>query len=140
MKVYFPSSQTAQKMKFSIKDFLSEGDQILRKKQIRSHLLTKFLMKNFIFYVVLLLFAVLMKVLRIVIVCDWPYLFIFLAIYLCLFNCMKTAAKKVQSKEDMSKLTIYLTQRKLISLWYLFLQLGPKQGSTFTARAVLHLR
>ena len=38
-----------QKMKFSIKDFFSKCDQILRKLQILSHLLKKSLLKNFIF-------------------------------------------------------------------------------------------
>ena len=42
---------TAQKMKFSIKDFFSKCDQIRRsiKLRISSHLLNKSLMKNFIF-------------------------------------------------------------------------------------------
>ena len=40
---------TAQNIKFSIKDFFSKCDQIRRKLQIRSHLLKKFLMKNFHF-------------------------------------------------------------------------------------------
>ena len=40
-----------QKMKFSIKDFFSKCDQILRKLQILSHLLKKSLLKNFIFCV-----------------------------------------------------------------------------------------
>ena len=40
---------TAQKMKFSIKDFFSKYDQIHRKLRIWSHLLKKFLMENFIF-------------------------------------------------------------------------------------------
>ena len=40
---------TVQKMKFSIKDFFSKCDQILRKLWIRSHLLRKSLMENFIF-------------------------------------------------------------------------------------------
>ena len=40
---------TAQKMKFSIKDFLSKYDQIRRKLQIWPHLLKKSLMVNFIF-------------------------------------------------------------------------------------------
>ena len=40
---------TAQKMKFSIKDFFSKYDQIRRKLRIWSHLLKKSLMKNFIF-------------------------------------------------------------------------------------------
>ena len=39
---------TAQKMKFSIKDFFSKCDQIRRKLRIWSHLLKKFLTKNFI--------------------------------------------------------------------------------------------
>ena len=39
----------AQKMKFSIKDFLSKCNQIRRKLQICSHLLEKSLMENFIF-------------------------------------------------------------------------------------------
>ena len=40
---------TAQKMKFSIKGFFSKCDQIRRKLRIRSHLLKKSLMVNFIF-------------------------------------------------------------------------------------------
>ena len=40
---------TAQKMKFSIKDFFSKRDQIRRKLRIWSHLLNKSLMENFIF-------------------------------------------------------------------------------------------
>ena len=40
---------TAQKMKFSIKDFFSKCDQIRRKLRIWSHLLKKSLMQNFIF-------------------------------------------------------------------------------------------
>ena len=40
---------TAQKMKFSIKDFLRKCDQICRKLRIWSHLLKKSLMENFIF-------------------------------------------------------------------------------------------
>ena len=39
-------SYTAQKMKFSIKDFFSKCDQIRRKLWIWSHLLKKFLMEN----------------------------------------------------------------------------------------------
>ena len=40
---------TARKTKFFIKDFFSICDQIRRKLQIRSHLLKKSLMENFIF-------------------------------------------------------------------------------------------
>ena len=40
---------TAQKMKFSIKNFFSKFDQIRRKQWIWSHLLKKSLMENFIF-------------------------------------------------------------------------------------------
>ena len=48
---------TAQKMKFSIKDFFSKGDQIRWKLQIWSHLLKRSLMENFIFcWVFVLLF------------------------------------------------------------------------------------
>ena len=42
-------SDTAQKMKFSIKDFFSKCDQIRRKLRIWSHLLKKSQMENFIF-------------------------------------------------------------------------------------------
>ena len=42
---------TAQKAKFSIKDFFSKCDQIRRKLRIWSHLLQKSLMENFIFCV-----------------------------------------------------------------------------------------
>ena len=44
---------TAQKMKFSIKDFFSKCDQIRWKLRIWSHLLKKALIENFIFCVVL---------------------------------------------------------------------------------------
>ena len=37
------------KMKFSIKDFFSQRDQIRRKQRIWSHLLKKSLLENFIF-------------------------------------------------------------------------------------------
>ena len=40
---------SAQKMKFSIRDFFSKCNQIQRKLQIWSHLFTKSLMENFIF-------------------------------------------------------------------------------------------
>ena len=45
---------TAQKMKFSIKDFFSKCDQIHRRLRIWSHLLKKSLMENFIFYAVII--------------------------------------------------------------------------------------
>ena len=48
-------SDTAQKMKFSIKDFFSKCRQILRLQQIWSHILKKSLMENFIFCEVLIL-------------------------------------------------------------------------------------
>ena len=40
---------TAQKMKFSIKDFFSKCDHIHKKVRIWSHLLKKSLLENFIF-------------------------------------------------------------------------------------------
>ena len=46
---------TAQKMKFSIKDFFSKCDQIRRKLPIWSHLLKKSLMENFIFCAAILI-------------------------------------------------------------------------------------
>ena len=49
---YLVADLTAQKMKFSIKDFSSKCDQIRRFLQIWSHLLKKSLMENFIFCVV----------------------------------------------------------------------------------------
>ena len=42
-------SNTAQKMKFSIKDFFRKFDQLRRKLRNWSHLLWKSLMENFIF-------------------------------------------------------------------------------------------
>ena len=45
----FLKNSTAQKMKFSIKDFFSKCDQVRRKLRIWSHLLKKSLMENFIF-------------------------------------------------------------------------------------------
>ena len=50
---------TAQKIKFSIKDFPSKCDQIRRKLQIRSHLLGKSLKENFIFCAVILSYQIL---------------------------------------------------------------------------------
>ena len=53
----FPNvSYTVQKMKFSIKDFISKYDQIRRKLRIWSHLLKKSLLENFTFCAVLELF------------------------------------------------------------------------------------
>ena len=43
------SRYSAQKMKFSIKDFSSKYDQIRRRLRIWSHSLEKSLMENFIF-------------------------------------------------------------------------------------------
>ena len=43
------TNNSAQKMKFSIKDFFSKCDRIRRNLRIWSHLLKKFLMQNFIF-------------------------------------------------------------------------------------------
>ena len=45
----FYFTNTAQKMKFSIKDFSSKCDQIRRKLRIWSRLLEKSLMENFTF-------------------------------------------------------------------------------------------
>ena len=42
-------TNTAQKIKFSIKDFFSKCDRIRRKLRIWLHLLKKSLMENFIF-------------------------------------------------------------------------------------------
>ena len=47
---YASVTQTAQKMKeVFIKEFFSKSDQIRRKLRIKSHLLNKSLMENFIF-------------------------------------------------------------------------------------------
>ena len=46
---YFLVQNTAQKMKFSIKDFFSKCDQIHSFLRIWSHLMNKSLMENFIF-------------------------------------------------------------------------------------------
>ena len=43
------SLSTAQKLKFSIKDFFRECDQVRRKLRISSHLLKKSLMECFLF-------------------------------------------------------------------------------------------
>ena len=45
----FVKNLTAQKMKFSIKDFFCKFDQIRSFLRIWSHLLKKFLMENFFF-------------------------------------------------------------------------------------------
>ena len=47
--LFIYNRNTAQKVKVCIKDFFSKCDQIRRKERIRSHLLKKSLMKNFIF-------------------------------------------------------------------------------------------
>ena len=46
---YCQASMTAQKMKFSVKDFISKCDQIRCFQRIWSHLLKKSLMENFSF-------------------------------------------------------------------------------------------
>ena len=51
--VYSQIIFTAQKMKFSIKNFFSKCDQIPSFLRIWSHLLNKFLIENFIFCAVL---------------------------------------------------------------------------------------
>ena len=43
------AADTAQKMRFSIKNFFCKCDQIRSKLRIWSHLLKKYLMENFIF-------------------------------------------------------------------------------------------
>ena len=48
-KSKFEKNDTAQKMKFSIKDFFSKCDQIRRFLRILLHLLKKSVMENFIF-------------------------------------------------------------------------------------------
>ena len=48
-KKYYLDTFTAQKIKFSVKDFFSKYDHIRRKLRIWSHLLKKTLMENFIF-------------------------------------------------------------------------------------------
>ena len=58
---YASVERTAQKMKFSIKDFFSKFDQIRRKMRIWSHLLKKSLMENFIFCAVRYIFITLEK-------------------------------------------------------------------------------
>ena len=50
MKMVYKAQATAQKRKFSIKDFFSKCDQICRLLRIWSHLLKKSLIENFIFY------------------------------------------------------------------------------------------
>ena len=52
---------TAQKMRFSIKDFFSKCDQTRRKLRIWSHLLKKSLMENFIFRAVIVLKGLLLR-------------------------------------------------------------------------------
>ena len=54
----FMMCSTAQKMKFSAKDFFSKREQIHRKLKIDSHLLKKPLIENFIFIVHCRLFKV----------------------------------------------------------------------------------
>ena len=46
----FQLKTTAQKIKFSVKDFFSKCDPIRRKLRILPHLLLKFSMENFIFF------------------------------------------------------------------------------------------
>ena len=52
---------TAQKMKFSIQDFFSKGDQIRSFLRISSYLLKKSLMESFIFYAVDVLVCIFIK-------------------------------------------------------------------------------
>ena len=55
LKESLNSWNTAQKIKFSIKDFFSKCDQIRRKLRLWSHLLKKSLKENFIFCAVVML-------------------------------------------------------------------------------------
>ena len=55
MEVFY--TITAQKMKFSIKDFFSKCDQIRRRMRIWSHLLKKSSMEKFIFLQYILKFV-----------------------------------------------------------------------------------
>ena len=48
-------------MKFSIKDFFSKCDQILRKLRIWTHLLKKFLMEKFVFCAMIFVQSVLIN-------------------------------------------------------------------------------
>ena len=50
--LFWVTTDTVQKMKFSIKDFSSKYDQFSRKLEIWSHILEKSLMENIIFCVV----------------------------------------------------------------------------------------
>ena len=68
---------TAQKIKFSIKDFFNKCDQIRRKLRIWSHLRKKSLMKNFIFCAVI-------RTYRQSNSCNW--LFLLLSLQLCCFH------------------------------------------------------
>ena len=52
----FRTTLTAQKVKFSIRNFFSKCDQIRSFLRIWSHLLKKFLMENFIFCAVNLIY------------------------------------------------------------------------------------
>ena len=52
INTHFPHTNTAQKMKFSIKDFFGKGEQIHSFLRIWSHWLKRALMENFIFCVV----------------------------------------------------------------------------------------
>ena len=58
---YHIAQFTAQKRKFSVKDFFSKCDQILRFLPIWSHLLKKSLMKNFSFCAVIIGFQLLVQ-------------------------------------------------------------------------------
>ena len=49
LRFYWEVTDTAQKMKFSIKDFFSKCDEICSFRRIWSHLLKKSLMENFMF-------------------------------------------------------------------------------------------
>ena len=49
IEVFLRQLYAPLKIKFSIKDFFSKCDQFRRELRIRSHLLKKFLMENFIF-------------------------------------------------------------------------------------------
>ena len=58
---FYMTLYTAQKMKFSIKDFFSKFDQIRSFLRIWLHLLKKSLMENFIFCAVLSAQAIALK-------------------------------------------------------------------------------
>ena len=100
----YPLQITAQKMKFSIKDFFSQCDQIRRKLWIWSHLLKKSLMGNFIFCAV----NVCCRVWWLRVFKNMTFLICLIWIFLFYFSVVKTQQSILRAKKVVLKKSLFI--------------------------------